>query len=561
MRLPGRYVLTCAGATVCIVAIASTLFLRSPKEEQERPAVAEIPIPEPFWGELEREAREHVRRVREQLLATQEAAESSTGALADAYGELGKAFLAYDLPASAVPCFQNASRLEADEFLWPYLQARAHHDLLDTGAAADSMTEAIRRQRRSPATPIILRVAALCFLGEADLRLMRRDDARSCFNEALRLAPDSVFALFKRGQLASQTGDSESAIRDFQAALSLFPAAQPRPILLALATDFQKLGRTQEAARFRRLAATGASDMVIRFFDPLEADIQARNRRPSAVRARARAALEQGELPAALEHLDSGLELAPNQAELLLLRGQTLRQMGRLPEALRDLQAAKQYAPNEEPVRVVLIEVLALSQETIAQAWQEAVAWRDERPDALRPQLMVAALDFQQGRFEDALGHYTAAAGKFPGDVSPRLGAIISLCALGRYDAARSQFTVAMASFPEDADLKHQFARFLVTCPDAAARDPQRGLAMIQELSSGDTALPLQETLVCALAACGQEDEARRVLAMLIQAADAQRQPSLNLRFRRIDEAIRTGRPWTESWPFAETDARAPAAP
>lgn len=555
MRVTGRRWLLGITATLGLIAIgwASWQAVRQSHPALQPNPAADLPIPEPHWGEMERVAPQHVRTFREQLDRAQAAAAASPDALARAYGELGEVYLAYDIPASAVPCFQNAARLERTDFRWPYLEAVAQLALLDTRAAAAAMSEAVNRQRQDPAVKVEHRVAALCFLGEAALRLNDLDEARSCFNEALRLSPNSVFALFKRGQLASQSGDSPAAIADFEFALSRSPDRKPKPVLLALGMEYAKAGRHEEAARLRSQAATSSDKTVMRYPDPLQAEVRALNQRPSAVQARAEAALSQGNPSAALVQLDAGLTLSPQSVELRLLRAQTLLQMSRSRDAVADLAAVTQAAPDNDEARVLLIQTLARVPDSAA-ARPAAVAWVEEQPDALRPRIVLAALDIQEGRFDVALQAYEEAGRRFPQEVAPPLGAGVALCGLGRYSAARERLDAACTALPDEPLLKHHLARLLVTCPDETVRDPRRGLTIVQELVSTQETPALQETLACALAASGQLDEARRLVSDLAQGGE----PQLQARLRRIGEAFASGRPWTERWPFAEIAGERP---
>lgn len=519
----------------------------------------EIPIPEPKWGELENEAPAHVRTFRERLDLAK-ASSSSPKELAQAYGELGEIYLAYEIPASAVPCFQNASRLDRTSFRWPFLEAAALLALMDTSAAADAMSEAEARQRGDPATTREDRVAALCFLGEAAIRLNRLDDARGYFDEAIDVAPNCVFALLKRGWLASQAGDSEAAIDDFRRAMSLYQGAKPAPLAIALAAELQKCGQPDEAAQLRRAAALSPSSPAITYPNPLLSRVRALSQRVTTVLARARSELAKGDLQAACLHLDKGLAVAPDSVELRLLRGKLLLQMEQTDRAVLDLAAVCRDAPDNHEARMLLIQAYAGRPETREQARQVAVQWRDERPRELRPQIVLAAVDFQRERYEDAYSEYDAAARMFPQEISPRVGRIMALCAMRRYPEARQGFDDALTQFPDDADLQHRLARFLVTCPEDAVREPERGLAVIERLLSEEATIPRRQTLACALAACGRFDEAKREASSLIDSLGAS-EPSLLVRFQKMKKSFEENRPWMERWPFELASDYASANP
>ena len=139
-----------------------------------------------------------------------------------------------------------------------------------------------------------------------------------------------------------------------------------------------------------------------------------------------------------------------------------------------------------------------------------------------------------------------------PEEAGARLGQAVALCALRLYDAARERLSQALADFPTNAEVKHYFARFLLTCPDASLRDPARGLVLLRELPSDRAAAAQRETLVCALSAQGEFEAARQMLSELMASRPAMEQPSLRQRLSQIREALEAGRLWTEPWPFAE---------
>ena len=86
-------------------------------------------------------------------------------------------------------------------------------------------------------------------MGDAALRLNKMDEARNHFDEAIRLNPSSGFAHFRRGQLQSRAGLSELSIQDFLDTLALYSGSgiTPSPVCLALASEYQKLGRNSDA--------------------------------------------------------------------------------------------------------------------------------------------------------------------------------------------------------------------------------------------------------------------------------------------------------------------------
>ena len=120
----------------------------------------------------------------------------------------------------------------------------ANFAAVETQQSSDSMNEAMRRLESDYSAGPEHHVAGRCFLGDAAVRLNKMDEAHRHFDEAIRINPNSVFAVFKRGQLASRMGQSELSIQDFLATLTLYSRSEivPPPVCLALAVEYQKLG-------------------------------------------------------------------------------------------------------------------------------------------------------------------------------------------------------------------------------------------------------------------------------------------------------------------------------
>lgn len=541
---------------------ASRWFLfRGARSSVSLTPIAEIPIPEPYWGDSAKEAREHVQQIRLRLDALKAEASAPRTKLARAYGELGSAYLAYDLSIPASASFRNATRLDPAEFRWWYLLATSELGSMDSLAAVDAMREAVARIGQGSVASKDDLVAAYCFLGDGCVRLNRSDEARGYFDRAIEIDPTCVFALFKRGQLASQAGESEKAIDDFQNAFSQYPTDKPVPIALALSVEYQRLGQHDLAARHRPAADSGLKEVTITYANPLLANVRSSSQRPSAVLARVRAALSKGKVQAAIAHLDEHLSIAPHSFEMRLVRAEVLLQMNRIEDAIRDLETVCDDAPTDERARLLLIQLYSRRPETRQKAFEVAAKWSAEQPTLLQPQLLLATVEFRRERFERAYEIYSAASAMFSRELQPRLGEIFSLCALGRYAAARERFDAALESFRDDVDLKHNFSRFLVTCPDAMVREPQRGLTVVQELQSSVKSTSLRETFACALASCGKFDDARRELSSLVSDEAAAERTSTKFQYRALRESLERGQPLRERWPFSESGGPIPSSP
>ena len=92
---------------------------------------------------------------------------------------------------------------------------------------------------------------------------------------------------------------------------------------------------------------------------------------------------------------------------------------------------------------------------------------------------------------------------------------------LGRYREARSWFEESVTAQPESIELKHAFARVLVSSPDDGARDGAQGLRLVQDVMASTTERPtaLGETFAMALAEVGDTTQAAGIQRDLIGVA------------------------------------------
>ena len=113
------------------------------------------PLPLPDTGRMEPEVRRQLderRRDLEALAADRGSAEE----LAEAVGQMGRLYHAYDLTAAAAACYQNARRLAPEEFRWVYLLGLVQQTRGDLEAAAEALSSALAM--RSDDVPTLARL-------------------------------------------------------------------------------------------------------------------------------------------------------------------------------------------------------------------------------------------------------------------------------------------------------------------------------------------------------------------------------------------------------------------
>ena len=546
-----------------LVCLSACLLLNASR----RPAEPDLTlVPEPDWGTAAEIARRHVSEVRRLCDRIQVTSRVTALQKGRAFGELGRVFLAYDLPLPAVVSFRNAEQLDSGEFRWPYLQAISCFRSGDVASAVAAMTRALELMPQDAAATADDRLAALCFLGDAAVRLNQRDLASRVFDEALQLRPECVFALFRRGQLRAQEGNAPGAVSDFQAALTASTGQPPLAIRQSLASEYRKLGRHRDAVECVTAEDLQQRPTPVEYPNPLYLEVRRLNRSASQVNQRADQLIARGDFAAASTLLREGLLTAPESLSMRMKYADLLVKQEKFDEARSELEDVRRRDPQGRVGRGMLSQVYARIPAMREQAVAEALAWRDASPGRLGPQLTLAAVHFQLQRFDEARQCYADAAKLAPEDAAPRIGEVLALCASGEYQVARRKYEETIQDLPHNPDLQLNFARFLITCPEVTARDPDRGQRLLEPLTAEAENNAVRETLACGLAATGAYAEAAKILRAVTDNSGERELPATRRRQLAVLRSFEAEQVWTERWPFAEistagdstTQSRAP---
>ena len=176
-----------------------------------------LPVPVPNLEGQSPDIQSGLDETRNAVNAALQKPEVSAAELAGAYGELGGLYQASFLRQSAEACFQNAQRLEPENFRWAYYAAWLADQTGQTGLALTRYQHA--RSLKSDYPPLTLRMADVW----ADLN--ETDKAEAAYREVIDVPGLEAPALFGLGQIALLRRDYASAIDDFSKALQFDPAA------------------------------------------------------------------------------------------------------------------------------------------------------------------------------------------------------------------------------------------------------------------------------------------------------------------------------------------------
>ena len=559
----------CAGESTPPQVTAPSTPQGRPEQADASPSI----VPHPDLAGFEPAVAAQIAALRDDLERAT-AAGSGTDDIqrARTYGELGRAYQAYELFDAAAACYDRAVELAPADARWTYLAAVVAQRRGRLDQSADLLHRVLEANPRSQ--PALLR------LGDVDLDAGRVPEARRSFERVLEAHEGDAAALYGLGRAAQSVRDWPAARDFFGRAL----AAQPEASIVhyALGQTFRELGQEDEARRHLALAGPDP----VRFHDDAVRSVEALatgsgahllaggralaigdyetaiaehrlavQANPESVEAtlglafshlRAGAAVEAGsgagghadEAKAALR---SATRLAPDRAYVHYTAGANLAALGELAEAESELRRALELDDGYLEARFSLGRVLAVRGrhqdavreftavleldprvvdarfargESLGRLGREAEALEDLRAalavDPARPdvQMWVADALARARSWDQAIAHYDAVLELEPARREAWMKKATALFIAGRYVDAATTLDRGSAQLPDDRLLATATARFLASCPDRKLRDGKRALALAEHLFAGEESLENAELVAMAHAEVGAWGEA-----------------------------------------------------
>ena len=453
----------------------------------------------------------------------------------NAYGDLGKLFMAAEYPVSAEACFLNAQALMPGDERWPYYLGHLYRKRGDLAKSAASFERTLRLQPGD--------LAALIWLGDVYLAQARPEAAESPLTKALSLQPRSVAALFGLGRVAVARHEYAAAVQYLEKALTLDRGASVVHYPLALA--YRGLGEVQKAEAHLRQPHAGEIGPP----DPLMDDLGGLLESAAAYEFRGIRALDRGDSQGAAAYFRKGIELAPDRAPLHHRLGTALMITGDARGALEQFEEALRLDPRLARAHYSL-GVILLSSGKTEEAIERLSAAVKYEPNYVEAHFLLANALRERGQLREAVSHYEQIVRIDPRIAQAWLEEGMALVRLKRYQEARDRLIKGMEVHPDHPGFAHMLARLMAAAPDDRVRDGQRALALIQGLLTNHRDPDTGETMAMALAELGRYEDAatwqREAIAAAKQAGDdglAQRMGENLKRYQR-HEPCRT--PWRE---------------
>jgi tetratricopeptide (TPR) repeat protein len=511
-----------------------------------------IEVPQPDLSRVDPPARDQIRTAQAALDQVLSQQNSSRTQKAAAFGRLGEIYQAYGFYDTALICYENAARLAPQSFRWQYYAGYLHQRTGEDEAAAHDYRKALTLEPGN--------TCAMLRLGNLELTLNQPDLAKTWFLKVTAQRTPSAAALTGLGKIALIAHQYPEAVKYFTKALALEPKASSIHYQLAMA--FRGLGDVQKMQE--QLQARGEIEPVIQ--DPLVDEIDILKQGKVGLLERGSAAMRENRYADAVTTYRQMVRLYPSDPIAYKYLGMALARSGKISEAFEQYAHSLQLDPNNAAVQYEMGSLLIQTgKEDMAVAhFREAIGLDAGLTSA---HFQLANLLMRRGKDDEAGREYGIVISLEPQNGFARLMRAMAAIHLGAYAEARSYLEEAGAALPQDADIANALARVLAAAPDAAVRDENRALRIVETLVKNERGdeFEVGVTLGMALAGVGRFTEAAAYQRAMIQGLEGSGRTDLAQRLRK-NLALYENRqpcraPWANDDPiFTPVPSKAPFA-
>lgn len=442
-----------------------------------------------------------------------------------AFGDLGRAYHAYELWDAASAAYSNAARLLAAEPRWLYLAAVVEQERGRPEIALELLDRVLSLWPRFPAAHVRA--------GELLLESGRASEADEHFSTVLAAVPTSAASWAGRGQVALSERRWDDAVEAFEKALELAPSADRLHHPLGLA--WRGLGNTEKA--LEHLSIRG--DVGVREADPDVDGVLALRRGERVHRLRGQLAYRVGRWEEAIEAFRAAVEESPDSVPPRIDLAAALGAAGRPDEAIELLQGVVDDAPENATAAFNLGALLRASgrPEGAAEALSRVV---ELEPEDVTARVELGRALREAGRPLEALDAFRRGLAVRPEHAEARLEAVGTLLSFGRTREALAVLEEGVEIDPGSGSLTSALARLLAAGPELELRDGARAVQLAERVLGGRAGSFEKETMALALAEAGRcrdaSDWQLRAAAAALDEGDRERADHLRKGLCPLDE-------------------------
>ena len=456
-----------------------------------------LPIPIPDLSGVEQAVQKDLQSSRAEVVRRFQSGNADAVALANALGMLCEHYHAHHIYPPAEPCYQNAERLDPNNFRWPHLlgylaQQTTQHELA---------VQAFQRSRALNPEYEASRVR----LAETYIELNQPDKAEALLEVPFDDRGVKAAVLFYRGRIALAERDSDSAVGYLEQALAAQPDASRVHYPLAMA--YRGKGDMEKTREHLAQYGDGKPNIVDPVVDGLDELLTGARTQLH----RGLVSVQTGQYDSAIEAFAGALEGDPDNVDLRVSLARSLYLAGRHAEAGEQLAEALRRDPSHPLANFLTGVLLAANNDNDAAiAYFETALASD--PEHAGAQHYLADMLVRAGKYAEAVPHYAVAISQVPNDTPARVMEAVTLLYSGKPHAEVVKRIEALhAERPEYMVLSYMLARLLAASPDGEVRDGSRALSLAEPLYQKLPLAENAETLAMAYAEAGRFDEAREM--------------------------------------------------
>lgn len=504
--------------SVTVFGCHSVLYgQETPREKNARETGSKdslIPVPNPLLDHLEKAVSQQLLERRQEVDALAKKPTVNREQLAQAYGELGQLYHAYELSETAEACYRNALTLDPSNLEWQYSLG---YLLQSVGR----FSEALDLYQGMEISEQNLQLAYLVYIriGECYRSLNQPDQAKRTIEAAFRINPEGPAVLARLGEVAVAEKRYDDAIKYLVSALEKQPDANSLHYPLGMA--YRGAGDMEKAryhlskrgmvgvqppdpvkSRLKKLV-TGHWTHILagrlafsagRYTEAVESFQKAIKADPAAPGARVNlgaALVELKQYQQAITQFEAALKLAPDNAAAHFNLGMMYGSMGNYKKTIEHLQVVVKQNPKDSGAHLAL-----------------ANAFRVEQ------------------RLEKAIEHYKAALDLDPGLTWAWVDMSASLVSVGQHAEALRVLEDAYARMPHIGPIAHALAHLLAASPDLDKRQGDRALDLAMKVFKAVKNYEHARTVAIAYAELNKCSKAVEWIKKAIELAANSNQPS-----------------------------------
>lgn len=460
-------------------------------------ALALLPIPVPDLSSVEQAVQQDLRSSRAEVVRQFQSGNVDPVSLANALGILCEHYQAHHIYPPAEPCYRNAERLDPQNFRWPHLlgylgQQTTQHDLA---------VQAFQRSRSLEPEYEASRVR----LAETYIGLNQPDKAEALLGVPFDERGVKAAVLFSRGRIALARRDFDAAVGYFEQALAAQPDASRIHSPLAMA--YRGKGDVEKAREHLARYGDGKPNIVDPVVDGLDELLTGKRTQLH----RGLVAVQTGQYEAAIDAFAGALEGDPDNVDLRVSLARSLYLAGRHAEGRQQLAEALRRDPAHPLSNFLMGVLLAADNDNDAAIARFETALAND-PEHAGAQHYLADTLVREGRYAEAVPHYSVAIRQVPKDLPARVMEAVSLLySGGPQTEAAKRLESLYSEQPQQMVFTYMLARLLAASPDDGVRDGSRALSLAESLYQQLPLAENAETLAMAYAELGRFDDAREM--------------------------------------------------